>query len=230
VISLASGNIDVQLQEGASAFLEARGTTVATTSGATFRAKILKDEIVVTMLSGDAVLDPYHQDLEYIVEPVIADPLTGRPIKPASSKRTVAPSQGGRLQREQISVRVSKKDKKTKRTIAAGPGRRVTIALLTPGVGELGSQSVSVLTNDYGVATATFIAGPNPGETGIRATDENSGAKWEGRIIVAKPPAFWRTRNKLLFGGGGAVLTTAITIILTRNKENLKQVPPPRIP
>ena len=230
IISLTSGNIRVQLQQHASAYLETCGAAFTTTSGASFRVEIREDKPVITVSSGAVEIDPSNQDVEYIVEPVIADPLTGRPTKRAPSTISVPPSKPGTVQQQQVSVKVSARNKKTKRITPAGPGRKVTIALLTPGVGEVGSQSVTVVTNDFGVATTTFTAGPNPGETRIRATDE-SGAEWVGKIIVATTPGFWRTRNNIRLGAAAAA-TAAIIIFIDRHGggKHLRQEPPPIIP
>lgn len=226
IVSLTSGNIRVQLQQDASAYLATCGAAFTTTSGASFHVEIRDDQPVITVSSGAVEIDPSNQDVEYIVEPVIADPLTGRPTRRAPSTRRVPPSTPATVQQQQVSVKVSERNKKTKRIKPAGPGRKVTIALLTPGVGEVGSQSRTVVTNDFSVATATFTAGPNPGETKVRATDE-SGAEWVGKIIVAPPPGFWRTRNKILLGAAAAVI-----IFFDRHGSGkpLRQEPPPIIP
>ena len=230
IVSLTSGSISVQLQELASMHLEAGGGVFTATNGAYLHVRVRGSEADIEVSRGAVETEPHNQDVEFIVEPVIDNALTGRAIKPASSTRRVAQSKPGKIpQQERIAVKVSKRDKKTKETTPVGPGRAVAMALLTPGVGEIGSQTITVFTNDYGVAAATFTAGPNPGQTAIRATDENSGAKWEGIIVVAKLPGFWRTQNKILVS---AALAATIIIIVdrTRNKGPLQQEGPPMIP
>jgi hypothetical protein len=114
---------------------------------------------------------------------------------------------------------VSEIDQRTKRKTPVGRGRPVTVSLVTPGVAEVGSQTVTVLTNDYGVASFTLTASPNLGSTDVIATDDHSGAKWRGTISVVKPPGIWRLRNLALIGVGVVI----VTIALTRNGGPLKQ-------
>ena len=223
---LISGSVRAQLRPNASAYLVTCGTAFTITSGASFYAEIRDDRPVITVSGGAVETDPSYQEVEYIVEPVVADPLTGSPVKRASSTRRVAPSRPGAVQQTPISVAEIKRDKKTKKKIGpAEPGRPIAMALETPGIGELGSQSVTVFTNNFGVATATFTAGPNPGETRITATSE-SGAKWVGKIIVAKP-GFWTTKNKILVSVGiGAAVAFIIFIDKHRSTDPLQQQMP----
>ena len=116
ILSLISGNIFVKLQENASAYLEMCGAEFTTTRGASFYAEIRENQPLVTATKGVVEIFPSIQDVEYIVEPVVADPLTGRPTQPAPSTRRIPPSQPGTTQQQQvISVKVTKEIRRRRR-------------------------------------------------------------------------------------------------------------------
>lgn len=117
------------------------------------------------------------------------------------------------------------RDVQTRQTFPAPPHRRVIAEVLTPGVGEVGSQRVVVETNDYGVARVTFTAGRKPGSTEIVATDEDSRAEWRGKIKVV---GFWRARNVTAISA--AVAAGVIATILKVRKGPLRQEGMPTIP
>jgi len=104
-------------------------------------------------------------------------------------------------------------------------GTLVRFVLQNPLIGRFNSPEVTVPTNDYGVAIATFTAGPKKGKSKVTATVAGqTGPSWEGQIIVGKAGGL---HNKLLLG---AAVAAAVIVLVVRRKKPLKQEPPPVIP
>jgi hypothetical protein len=221
-MSLIAGKGSMVLEPGVSARGKAGASSFLATPGASFRFEMRANDLWAEANRGFVNIDSAFQR-EFIVERVNVDPLTRRPTGRAS---VTAKFKSGK--KEELSFRVSELDQKTGRKTSAGRGRPVTVSLLTPGVGEVGSQTVTVLTNDHGVASAIFTAGSVAGSTGITATDDTSGAQWKGEIVVAVvKPGFWRLRNLVLMGAAAAITTIALT---WGDGGPLRQEPPPQIP
>jgi hypothetical protein len=217
IASVITGQINVYLQQNACAYIESGTSSVMATDGAAFGVNVFDGSMRVNVESGSVEAAPPGIQRVYILEPVNVDPVTGSPLGRRSSNFKVAPNG-----KTQIPIRVKDQNGRP-----GGPGRRVRIALGKPGVGEIGSQVVTVLTNDSGVAIATFQAGPNQDSTPVTAIDEESGASWKGHIVVAKPPGIFRTRNILLMGAAAGAL---IVVISTHGDPGpIRQEPPPII-
>ena len=217
IISLLNGSVKTQLQPGASSYIEAAGSSLTAKNGASFRVGIHQGQVVVDIEIGEVRAEASALQPLPIGHPVNVDS-GGKPTGTRSNTIKTRPNAV-----EKISILLT--DQVTK--IALSPGRLVRFLLLTPGKANFNSQEVTVPTNDYGVATATFTAGPNPGETEVTATVVGfSVPSWKGRITIEKPSV---VRNRLLLGGAAA----AVIIVVVKwhgDPRPLKQEPPPVIP
>ena len=219
MISLIAGEARVKLQDGKGARIQIAGSKLVSSAGAWFRLGFGDGQPKIEAERGSISLDSNEPQRKPVVIRVYADPLTAasRGTAPKSIKATTR-------QKVPLHFQIGVTDMQTRKTTPLGAGKRVTVTVLTPGAGEVGSQTVTVITNQYGIATATFTAGANPASTDITATDEETRAEWQGSIIVAKPAGLW---TPILIG---AVAAAVIVIIVHPHSGPLKQELPPRIP
>jgi hypothetical protein len=222
IISLIAGEVRVKLQAGGSARVEAVASQFISSKGASFRIGIHEGQPLLDVSQGSVWNDSDSLQRDWVVIRVNADPLTGKPRGgAASSKIKVVVDK-----KEFLFFQVLERDRITGRTSPAGPRRTVGASLSKP-VGHFHAQSVTVPTNDYGVAPVTFTAGHNPDSAEVIALDEASGAEWKGTIDVVKAPGFWRPRNIALISAAAAAV---VVIIVDKLPKPLRQEPPPIIP
>jgi len=218
IASLISGEARVQLQPQTTTYIEASGSTLTAKNGASFRVRIQSGHAVVDVEIGEVRSEASGFQPIPIGRPVNVDS-TGKPTAQRSDNYKARPNLVDR-----ISILLT--DRVT--SLALSPGRLVRFLLLTPGKANFNSQEVTVPTNEYGVATATFTAGPNSGETEVTATVVGYLLpSWKGKIIIEKPP--WVARNKLLLGAAAAAVVILV-VEWPRDKGPLRQEPPPKIP
>lgn len=220
ILSLISGNMFVKLQENASAYIEACGSEFTTTNGVSLRIEIRGSEAFVDVTKGE--VRPAARELQ-------PEPIDGKIVTVDSRGSPVGDPRPKTIKTqpnavEKIAILLT--GRTTGKRLSAG--RLVRFLLLNPAAGRFNSPDVTVPTNDYGVAIATFTAGPNRDQTKVTATVVGcSEPSWEGQIKIEKPRGL---RNKILLGAAVAA-AAAIIIIVKRPKDGpLKQLPPPMIP
>lgn len=227
IISLITGEVSAKLQDGKVVRVEAAGSQFISSAGARFRIDLCDGRPVVEVSRGSVSINASPLQREWIVIQVDADPLTGRPRGGRIAALKKAVKDHKRVYYFQVRERnIGTRNEGT----PVGPGIRVTASLTTPGVGEVGSQSVDVFTNDYGVVQVTFTAGHNPGSTEIVVAADlpHTGTPFIGTIEVAKPPWFSKPQNIALISAGAAAVAI-VKVIVDRSKP-LRQEPPPVIP
>jgi hypothetical protein len=203
IASLAAGELNVKLQEGVSAYIQACGQLFTSSNGAAFRITA-KDGVAVALASYGTIEEqqPAAQK-KYFVRPVGLGAQTS--VRARSTR--------------QIQVQVTDENDKPV------PDIPIIFALGTAGAGTLGSGSAAgatatVQTNAQGLANIQFTAGDNPATTEITATVENTRYSWTGTLTVAKAVGFWTPLNTTLVVAGAAAAAGLGVYFGTRNNNN----------
>jgi hypothetical protein len=168
VASLAQGEIAVELQPSANAYLRAARTEYECSSGASFKASVKNGIGSVEVKSG--VVQPETQGAQH--------QYTIRPVGHDSHIKVRA----GKLVRLQVQVREDDKPV---------PGVAVLFALDTSGavigvlgMGTLTGTTANVVTDADGMAAVQFVARDYSGTGPVSATVEGTRVAWTGEITV----------------------------------------------
>jgi hypothetical protein len=199
VASLIRGDMSVDLQEEAAAYVEACGQAFTATSGAKFRLGIREGRAVLDREKGDVAVQA--QQRQYIIRPVgLGATISVR----ARSTR-------------QIQVQVTDENDKPVPDVPV-------IFLLSGRVGVLGSgptagTSITVTTNSQGLATTSFTAGPSSGSATISARVPGTNAVWTAMITTVVAAGIPTAAKIALVAGISGV--AAGLLIANRGESNL---------
>jgi hypothetical protein len=210
VASLARGEMAVDLEQGANAYLRAAGAEYASSVGATFLATVRDGRASIAVKSGEVRAEPQAAQHQYTI----------RPVGHGSNIRVEA----GGLTR--LQVQVMEDDKPV-------PGVGVLFALDTSGaiigvlgMGTLSGTTANVVTDSNGMAAVQFVARDSSGTGPISATVEGTRVAWTGEIRV--------TSNLDSHGSkwgyvviAGAAAAAGIGWALTRHDKDPLQAEPP---
>lgn len=213
---LLSGELAVELQPAAAAYVQVLKTTFAASRGARFRVAIREGRAVFDategagLALGDWVAQPLNE-LAAQVGPQSAPPrYLLRPVGLTSNIFVKARST------RQIQVQVT--DENDKRV----PDLPVIFSLHGTSGPEVGTlASTKALTNAQGIAAVEFNAAAEAGDGTITATIENTNFSWTGQVTAIKvEPGFWTPQNAIpVLATAAAALAAGVATITTKKNE-----------
>lgn len=210
IASLARGEISVELEHTANAYVRAAGAEYASSEGAAFLATVREGRTAIAVRSGEVRPEVQAAQHQYTI----------RPVGHGSSIRVKA----GTLFRLQVQVLEDEKPAPGVGVLFALDTSGVVIGLL--GLGTLTGTTANVVTDADGVAAVQFVARDSSGSSPISATVEGTRVSWTGQISV--------TSREGSRGGawafavlGGAAAAGGIAYALTRDKKPALQAQPP---
>ncbi|MBI3649652.1 MAG: hypothetical protein HY231_01240 [Acidobacteria bacterium] len=215
IASLVNGEVNVKLQEDASAYVQTCGRVFTSSKGAAFRVSAKDGVALVSAAYGTIEEQQPATPKKYFVRPVGLGAQTS--VRARSTR--------------QIQVQVTDENDKPV------PDIPIIFALGSAGAGTLGSGSAAgatatVQTNAQGQATVQFTAGENASTTDITATVEGTRYSWTGSLSVAAAGAgFWTPLNTTLVIAGAAAGIGLGVYFGTRNnsKDPVRQNGNPNI-
>lgn len=211
IASLAQGEISVQLEHGANAYVRAAGSEYASSEGAAFIATVRQGSASIAVKSGEVRPEGQGAQHQYTI----------RPVGHGSNIRVHT----GELQRLQVQVLEDEKPV---------PGVGVVFALDTSGAvigvlgfGTLSGTTANVITDADGLASVQFVARDESGSSPISATVEGTRVAWTGEITVVS--RYNRSHGSLwgIAVIAGAAAAAGIGYALTRDNEDPIQAQPP---
>lgn len=210
IASLAKGEISVQLEPAANAYVRAGGSEYAASEGAVFLATVRQGRASIAVNSGEVRREVQGAQHQYTI----------RPVGHGSNLRVPA----GQLYR--IQVQVLEDDKPV-------PGVAVLFALDTSGavigvlgLGTLTGTTANVVTDADGMAAIQFVARDSSGSSPISATVEGTRVAWTGQITVTSRTDKHGSRWGIAVIAGAAA-AAGIGWALTRKDEDPLQAQPP---
>ena len=211
VASLAQGEIAVELEPSAKAYLRAARTEYESSSGASFKASVKNGVGTVEVKSGVVQPETQGAQHQYTITPVGHD----SHIK----------VRAGKLVRLQVQVREDDKPV---------PGVGVLFALDTSGavigvlgMGTLSGTTANVVTDADGMAAVQFVARNYSGTGPVSATVEGTRVAWTGDITVTSYGDHVKTSAWVWVILGGAAAAGGIAYALTRESDEKLQAQPP---
>jgi hypothetical protein len=187
VASLLNGDLNVRLQAGVCAYIQACDALIRASSGASFRVSV-RDGHAVAEASFGTLETAQTAQRKFIV----------KPIGMGATNSVVARST------RQIQVQVTDENDKPV------PDIPIIFALGSAGSGTLGSggsagTTLTVQTNAQGIAQTQYNAGDAGSSTEISATVEGTRYSWTGTFTAAKAAAgFWNPVTTTLVVAGAA--------------------------
>jgi ferric-dicitrate binding protein FerR (iron transport regulator) len=207
---LTQGEISVDLDPTANAYVRAAGSQYASSAGAAFLASVRAGSASITVKTGEVRREEQAGQHQYTI----------RPVGHGSNIRVAA----GGLTR--IHVQVLEDEKPV-------PGVAVLFALDTSGavigllgLGTLSGTTANVVTDSDGMAAVQFVARDSSGTGPISATVEGTRVAWTGQISVTS-----RSDRRGSKWGiaviAGAAAAAGIGWALTRNEKDPIEAAPP---
>lgn len=240
--TLISGDLAVNLQQEAAAYIEAGGSVFSTTPGARFRIRVLEGRPVIEMVLGDVSIEQQRRtrikprDFQVRPDGSIVAAATVR-LKTKTDKRPKDRLQwmkyleaGGGGTFTFVALRGSPIG-----TQAAPDEEPVRDRLVTFEVEPALGSIQPARTDARGIVTYTFNAGNNPGTGRIKATIERDPRDPADTIydtyyrdFTIEKLGFWRLRTKILI----AIAAVGVGCAIGCHPHNgtIKQQPPPTIP
>ncbi len=210
IASLAQGEISIDLEHAANAFLCAGGSKYASSEGAAFVATVREAGVSISVKSGEVRPEAQGAQHQYT-------------IRSAGHGSNIRVAAGG-LQK--LQVQVLEDDRPV-------PGVGVLFALDTSGavigllgLGTLSGTTANVVTDADGMAAVQFVARNTAGSGPISATVEGTRVSWTGQITVTTKSG---PRGNLwgIAVIAGAAAAAGIGYALTREKKESLQAQPP---
>jgi hypothetical protein len=206
IVSLIKGDIKVDLNREAGAYIDACGYVLTATDGSSFNIGARNGPPEIEVTSGSVQIESQPVERKFII----------RPIGLGSSMSVHARSS------RQIQVQVTDENDKPI------PDLPILFALGSSGAGSLGSGATAgtsfiATTNVKGIASVAFNAGSTTGANSITATVQGTSFSWSGEIVVTKPVGFW-TPQKTALVSAGAAAGVATGLVITREKSTVRPV------
>ncbi|MEW6130836.1 MAG: hypothetical protein AB1757_27650 [Acidobacteriota bacterium] len=203
VASLLTGDLNIRLEDGVSAYIQAGASIITASNGAAFK---------VTTREGRATAEASRGTVE--IAQTTQPRFTVKPIGMGATNSVVARST------RQLQVQVTDENDKPV------PDIPIIFALGATGSGTLGSGSsagttLTVRTDAQGMARAQFNAGDAGTSTDISATVEGTRYSWTGTFSAVKAAAgFWNPLTTTLVVAGAAVGVGLGVYYGTRDNNN----------
>ena len=203
VASLAQGEIAVELQPSANAYVRAARTEYESSSGASFKASVKNGIGSVEVKSGVVQPETQGAQHQYTIAPVGHD----SHIKVRS----------GKLVRLQVQVREDDKPVPGVGVLFALDTSAAVIGVL--GMGTLSGTTANVVTDADGMAAVQFVARNYSGTGPVSATVEGTRVAWTGEITVTSYGDHVKTSTWAWVILGGAAAAGGIAYALTRDSD-----------
>ncbi|MEK6284558.1 MAG: hypothetical protein AABO57_02345 [Acidobacteriota bacterium] len=220
VASLAQGSIDVKLNAGAGAYVEAATSAFIASRGASFSVRVQEERASLTRIVG--LVRVQDQPVPQDVNIRVVDEL-GRPVSSGSQLSVRARST------RQVQVQVTDKNDKPL------PDLPVLFSLGNPCLGSLGLGALAGLTlvqktDKRGIAAVPLVAGAARCAASIVAKVEGTNASVSIQTNVQNP-TFWTARNTTLMSAAaaGAGIGIGIAVANSGGGQKITPVPPPTI-
>lgn len=211
VASLSAGDVAIDLQGDARAYIQAGGLAFATSAGASLRLHTRGGAVTASARRGE-VRQVQTSQKRYFIKPVGMG--ANLSVRARSSR--------------QIQVQVTDENDR--------PVPDVPVVLaLSSGLGSLGGGSgaaattVTLTTNAQGLVTTTFSAGLAPGNASLTATIPGSSATFTTGIAVSTAGFFATTAGLLVIaaaGAGAAATVAAVKSGDSQTRETVTALPP----
>jgi len=210
IASLAQGEISVELEHAANAYVRAGGAEYSSSEGAAFLATVRDGHSSIAVKSGEVRPERQVAQHQYTI----------RPVGHGSNIQVKA----GQLFRFQVQVLEDDKPVPGVAVLFALDTSGAVIGLL--GLGTLTGTTANVVTDADGIAAVQFVARDLSGSSPISATVEGTRVSWTGQITVTHKE---RAKNSawayVIIGGAAAA--GGIAYALTRDKNPALQAQPP---
>jgi hypothetical protein len=213
VLRVIEGQMLVELNDDATAYIESGAFAFTASEGSRFRAIARAGLPLINVFAGEVRRELQAGQRQYIIRPVgVGSNFSVR----ARSTRQI-----------QIQVTDENDD--------PVPDLPILFALGGRGIGTLGSgaaagETATVNTNAQGLANVEFTAGDTVGSDTISATIEGTRISWIAQVSVVKAAGFWSTRNVLLMLGAAAGAGVITYFALREDDvEPIRPVSPPRV-
>jgi hypothetical protein len=213
IASLAQGEITVELQKSANAYLRAAGMEYESSTGASFKANVKDGRASVEVKSGTVQPEVQGAQHQYTITPVGH----GSHIKVHS----------GKLFRIQVQVREDDKPVPGVAVLFALDTSGAVIGLL--GMGTLSGTTANVVTDADGMAAVQFVARDFSGSGPISATVEGTRVAWTGDITITSYGDHQKISPWAWVILGGAAAAGGIAYALTRDHNEGLQAQPPTV-
>jgi hypothetical protein len=211
IASLAKGEIFVELDPTANAYVRAAGYEYTSSDGAVFQASVREGRAYLTAKSGVVSSEPQGAQHQYTI----------KPVGHGSNIRVPA----GGLTRLQVQVVEDAKPVPGVAVLFVLDTSGAVIGLL--GMGTLSGTTANVVTDADGVAAVQFVARDSAGSGPISATVEGTRVAWVGQITVTTRRSNSRTSPWAFLLIGGAAAAAGIAYAVTRDKGGDLQAQPP---
>jgi hypothetical protein len=222
VASIVAGGVDVKLNAGAGAYVDAGRSAFTASRGASF--SVTMEEGRASLSTAAGVVRVQDQPVPQDVNIRLVDDL-GRPVSSGSQFSVRARST------RQVQVQVTDKNDKPL------PDLPVLFSLGNPCLGALGLGAVAGLslvqkTDKRGIAAVPLVAGAAKCAASIVVKVEGTNASVTIQTNVQSQARFWNTQNTLLVVAAAAVAGTVTGVVVANSGSNntpITPVPPPGI-
>jgi hypothetical protein len=210
IASLTEGEISVDLDPTATAYIRAGGSQYASSVGAAFLASVRAGSASITVRTGEVRREEQASQHQYTI----------RPVGHGSNIRVQAEG----LTRVQVQVLEDEKPVPGVAVLFALDTSGTVIGLL--GLGTLTGTTANVVTDSDGMAAVQFVARDSSGTGPISATVEGTRVAWTGQISVTSRSD--RRGSKWGYAViAGAAAAAGIGWALTRNEKDPIEAAPP---
>ena len=221
VASIVAGSIDVKLNAGAGAYVEAGRSAFTASRGASFSISLEEGRASLSTAAG--AVGVQDQAVPQDVNIRLVDDL-GRPVASGSQFSVRARST------RQVQVQVTDKNDKPL------PDLPVLFSLGNPCLGSLGLGALAGLTmvqktDKRGIAAVPLVAGATKCAASIIAKVEGTNASVTIQTNVQPSARFFNTQNTLLVVAGVAAagIVTGVVVANSGTNEPITPVPPPGV-
>jgi hypothetical protein len=223
VASIVAGSVDVKLNAGAGAYVEAGSSAFTASRGASFSVSVEEGRASLSTAAG--VVRVQDQPVPQDVNIRLVDDL-GRPVSSGSQFSVRARST------RQVQVQVTDKNDKPL------PDLPVLFSLGNPCLGTLGLGAVAGLTlvqktDKRGIAAVPLVAGAAKCAASIVAKVEGTNASVTIQANVQSSSGFSNTQNTILVVAAAAVAGTVTGVVVANSAGSsntpITPVPPPTV-
>ncbi len=223
VASVVAGSVDVRLNAGAGAYVEAGSSAFTASRGASFSVTMEEGRALLSTAAGNVRVQdqPVPQDVNIR----LVDDL-GRPVSSGSQFSVRARST------RQVQVQVTDKNDKPL------PDLPVLFSLGNPCLGALGLGAVAGLTlvqktDKRGIAAVPLVAGAAKCAASIVAKVEGTNASVTIQANVQSSTGFFNTTNTIVVVAAAAAVAGTVTGVVVANSGSsntqITPVPPPTV-
>lgn len=221
IATLVTGSININLNAGARAYVEAGSSAFSAFAGASFNVRLDSNGAVLNTLAGEVLAQDPTPPQDVNIR--IVDEL-GRPVSSGAQLSVRARST------RQVQVQVTDKNDKPL------PDLAVLFSLGDPCLGSLGlgvaaGATFRQKTDKRGIASVPLITGAARCAASILVKVEGTNASVSIQTNVVQNRGFWNTQNTLLViaAAAAAGVTTGFLVANSGSKQPITPVPPPKV-